>query len=116
MVRLLKWSSMPAEMRAQLGDQILSGDYGDIFAPGFDYYLHFDVMALRNSHDYWKEWFPLKHFKHNVKNLVNRLIAELPALEDPYVDVEEESVDELNSHDNDDDDASYVFVEFPNGN
>jgi len=74
--KMVKWTSAQGKIcQEEIRSEILGGDWGNIFSPGFDAnsIKHVD---LRASNQAWTDAFSQKQFTSNVKNMVTRLIAE----------------------------------------
>jgi len=68
---MVKWTSKKGkELQEQIKGVILSGDWGNIFAPGFDS-KDFDYKGLRSSNSEWDEAFSAKQFQTNVKAMID---------------------------------------------
>ena len=72
----MKWTSKAAKpLIKRIHEALLSGDWGNIFSPGFDV-EEFDFKAMRESDDDWTKAFSQKQFQSNTKNMILRLIEE----------------------------------------
>jgi len=73
---MVKWTSKKGkELQEQIKGVILSGDWGNIFAPGFDS-KDFDYKGLRSSNSEWDEAFSAKQFQTNVKAMIDWFIRD----------------------------------------
>ena len=74
---MVKWTSKKGkELQEEIKVAVLSGDWGNIFAPKFDPKEDFEYGDLRESSEEWKEAFSTKQFRTNVMKMIERLIAD----------------------------------------
>ena len=73
---MVKWTSKKGkELQEEIKVAVLSGDWGNIFAPKFDP-KDFEYSDLRESNDEWKEAFSQKQFRANVTKMIERMIID----------------------------------------
>jgi len=72
----MKWTSKAAKPLVEaISVKVLSGDYGNIFEPGFDT-KEFPYKELYELEQDWVEAFSSKQFRQNTEAMIKRYIKE----------------------------------------
>ena len=86
-IKMVKWTSKRGkEIQEEVKTSILSGDWGDIFAPDFDP-EEFDYSEIRSSNEKWSKDTTQKQFRTNVKNMVMKLVENHAAATEEEADL-----------------------------